>query len=318
MSYYSEKWKSKRQSLLSEKEERKYKLVVVPRGSSLEAELFDDPLRQKAREKRESSWDSSEIEDEADEQDYKVLSDGYRFERGFASPSAYKKARSLFEYTIYSNCYDDNEIKAMVNRAINKAVFGTHDYRKYFHLSEYDSLTELPPEYLFRLTKLLTEFSDFTAEENAESIDVNFVSVGGILKVMKKMGLFPEADVIIWTKVAGVSYEGRQEFLKKCQPGDKLELIRNRNNEYDKNAIAVFHEDNQLGFLCTELAEKLAPLFDNGREFSCEVLALIGEEEKSGLRISIKQEGGRDDIPAGLYDINAGGEFIRDIIKKRY
>ena len=274
---------------LSGEPERKYKLVIVPKGKSVDSELNDELADKDA--------------------------DCYKFERGFTSAQDYKAARENFDFTFESLCSEDGELRAMVNRVINKAVFGTYSYRKYFNLDDDDPLTKLPPEYLFRLTSLMTKFCDQMEEEMMNNLDLDmYVSAGGILKVLREMGLIRKSDMIIRTKVVGVTYEGRQDIVRKCRPGDRLELIRNRNNEHDKNAVAVFLGDDQAGFLCRELAEKIAPLLDNEREFFCVVAETTGGEElSSGLRIDIRQKGGTGKPPAGLYDINAGSDYIDDL-----
>lgn len=104
-------------------------------------------------------------------------------------------------------------------------------------------------------------------------------------------------EIVIKTKVVGVTYEGRQSVIATMSESDKLDLLRNRNNEKDENAIAVFYGDEQIGFLCRELAEKLAPLMDDGNEFSCEVSEITGGENclSYGVNIEIKQSGDFDE-----------------------
>lgn len=104
-------------------------------------------------------------------------------------------------------------------------------------------------------------------------------------------------EIVIKTKVVGVTYEGRQSVIANMSEFDELDLVRNRNNEKDENAIAVFYEDDQIGFLCKELAEKLAPLMDEGKEFSCEVSEITGGKNglSYGVNIEIRQEGDTDE-----------------------
>lgn len=104
-------------------------------------------------------------------------------------------------------------------------------------------------------------------------------------------------EIVIKTKVVGVTYEGRQSVIANMSEFDELDLVRNRNNGRDKNAIAVFYEDDQIGFLCKELAEKLAPLMDEGKEFSCEVSEITGGKNglSYGVNIEIRQEGDTDE-----------------------
>lgn len=324
MARYSEKYFSdhelrKLKRELSGEPERKYKLVIVPKGKNVDSELNDELAGKDYRRGKDIAPKESmdvDFDDEEDGfEDEQSKDDYYKFERGFASAQEYKAAREDFDFKFELLCSGDGELRAMVNRVINKAVFGTYHYRKYFNLSDDDPLTKLPPEYLFRLTSLMTKFCDQLEEEQMNNLDLDmYVSAGGILKVLKRMGLIRKSDMVIRTKVVGVTYEGRQDIVRKCRPGDRLELIRNRNNEHDKNAVAVFFGDDQAGFLCRELAEKIAPLLDNEREFFCVVAETTGGEElSSGLRIDIRQKGGTGKPPAGLYDINAGSDYIDDL-----
>jgi hypothetical protein len=67
------------------------------------------------------------------------------------------------------------------------------------------------------------------------------------------------------TRVAGVSHKNesgpsRQVCVESLKPYDEIWLSRDSNNRFDKNAVGVFSENGQLGFLPKEVAEKLADL----------------------------------------------------------
>lgn len=66
-------------------------------------------------------------------------------------------------------------------------------------------------------------------------------------------------------EVSGTQYEGRSDRIEKVQVGDKLELVREPNNPYDKNAIGVQNADGSLGHLPWYIVEKLSPLMDAGK-----------------------------------------------------
>lgn len=91
-----------------------------------------------------------------------------------------------------------------------------------------------------------------------------------------------------FTKIAGVTYYNRQEYIKSCYKGQQLDLIRDKFNEYDKNAIAVYAGDNQIGFIAKYLAEKLALQMDTGTMFSCYVEDVTGKDAKfRGVNVKI-------------------------------
>ena len=65
------------------------------------------------------------------------------------------------------------------------------------------------------------------------------------------------------TKLAGVTFEGRQERRGRLAPGAPLRLVRQPDNEFDANACALFDPHGaQVGFLNRRLAAVLAPSID--------------------------------------------------------
>ncbi|MGL5417342.1 MAG: HIRAN domain-containing protein [Clostridium sp.] len=68
----------------------------------------------------------------------------------------------------------------------------------------------------------------------------------------------------LYTKVVGVTFEGRQRLVPKCRSGSKLRLVREKNNPYDENAIAVYNGLEQIGYIRRELAMELAKKIDSG------------------------------------------------------
>lgn len=99
----------------------------------------------------------------------------------------------------------------------------------------------------------------------------------------------PSSDVI-FTKVVGVTKgEDRQDLIAYLKAGEELVLKRDRENEFDKNAIKVLNkEGEQLGWINRELAAELAPELDAGREFKALVTEVTGgTEDKPTLGCNI-------------------------------
>lgn len=91
-----------------------------------------------------------------------------------------------------------------------------------------------------------------------------------------------------FSTVAGVTFEGRQEYVKKCRLGQELELIRDKMNVHDRNAIAVYAGDNQVGYIKKEIAAKMAPKMDSGTKYRCFVENITGQEYNNyGINIKI-------------------------------
>jgi single-stranded-DNA-specific exonuclease len=93
------------------------------------------------------------------------------------------------------------------------------------------------------------------------------------------------------TKIAGVSFEGRQDVIAGLRSGAPLRLIRQSDNPHDANAIAVFYGDLQLGFLNRNMASHLAPPIDAGARYRATIASLTGGAEKHrGVNIRVERD----------------------------
>jgi single-stranded-DNA-specific exonuclease len=86
------------------------------------------------------------------------------------------------------------------------------------------------------------------------------------------------------TKLAGVSFEGRQDVIAGLHAGAPLELRRQADNPYDFNAIAVHYGELQLGFFNKRLAAHIAPLMDAGARYGARVASLTGGRSTGELK----------------------------------
>ncbi|MGA8575260.1 MAG: helicase-related protein [Candidatus Cybelea sp.] len=101
------------------------------------------------------------------------------------------------------------------------------------------------------------------------------------------------------TKIAGVSFEGRQDLIAGLRAGAPLQLHRQPNNPYDGNAIAVHYGNLQLGFFNKRLAAHIAPLIDAGARYVVHIASLTGrstgagpDEKHRGVNIFVERDGG--------------------------
>jgi len=69
----------------------------------------------------------------------------------------------------------------------------------------------------------------------------------------------------VTTRVAGVTFEGRQSVIARLTYGDNLVLVREPDNPHDSNAIKVVWEQTgeQVGYINKNLAKNIAPIIDN-------------------------------------------------------
>jgi len=82
--------------------------------------------------------------------------------------------------------------------------------------------------------------------------------------------------------LAGVSFENRQELILKLEVNEKMELVRDPKNIYDKYAIKVFDSNNNhIGWIPKEIAEILAPEMDAGINWKATMEKVTGTEEQT-------------------------------------
>lgn len=77
-------------------------------------------------------------------------------------------------------------------------------------------------------------------------------------------------------KVVGVTFanedgSSRQAIIKSMANNSPVRLKREPTNIYDKNAVAVFYMDQQIGYIGKQFAQILAPLMDQGRVFNAKI-----------------------------------------------
>lgn len=103
---------------------------------------------------------------------------------------------------------------------------------------------------------------DAPADDDHVYLDGLFAR-GDTFLVRERYAHIIDADSF-FSKVAGVTFEGRQDIIARLSPDMPLMLVRDADNPYDANAIGVFAEAGQIGFLNKELAAKLASAIDDG------------------------------------------------------
>lgn len=90
------------------------------------------------------------------------------------------------------------------------------------------------------------------------------------------------------TKLAGVTFEGRQDTVARLVPGAPLRLVRQPDNPHDANACALVDtHGEQVGFLNRRLAAELAPVIDAGVAYDVEVTEVTGGEEGRSLGVNV-------------------------------
>ncbi len=90
------------------------------------------------------------------------------------------------------------------------------------------------------------------------------------------------------TKLAGVTFEGRQAVLERLQPGAPLRFERQADNPHDPNACAVFDPHGaHVGYLNRRLAAVLAPAMDAGVDYDVEVSEVTGGQAGQSRGVNV-------------------------------
>ncbi len=92
-----------------------------------------------------------------------------------------------------------------------------------------------------------------------------------------------------YTKVSGVTYGERQRYIATLRAGEQLSMRRERQNQFDQNAIALYDSrEHHLGYVPKEIASNLAPIMDAGERLDAVVMSVSGGNGYSyGLNIKI-------------------------------
>ena len=120
----------------------------------------------------------------------------------------------------------------------------------------------------------------------AELVEDLFARADEILAREEYAGI-EEADSF-HTKLAGVTFEGRQEVVVRLTSGTPLRVVRQPDNTHDPNAIALHDAHGmQVGFFNRRLAGVLAPVIDAGVEYDVEVTEVTGGDAGRALGVNV-------------------------------
>jgi hypothetical protein len=81
--------------------------------------------------------------------------------------------------------------------------------------------------------------------------------------------------------IAGGHFHGLEAALGRIEPGTKFALVREADNPYDANAVAVYLDGLKLGFIPREANSPVARLLDRGERVSAQVLRMLDIQRAS-------------------------------------
>lgn len=77
--------------------------------------------------------------------------------------------------------------------------------------------------------------------------------------------------------LAGESFGKRQNHISNAWEGQKVFLVREPGNKYDKNAVlATLENGNDLGYIGKDNSEWIAEIIDGGRPIEAKIKVIIG------------------------------------------
>ena len=90
----------------------------------------------------------------------------------------------------------------------------------------------------------------------------NLITVSG-LSVLPKTNLSQNKKVFLhYFYVRGFQYYEGENLFPKMKLGESLDLVREPDNKFDESAIAVFFQNQKIGFIPAESNETLSKLID--------------------------------------------------------
>ena len=122
-----------------------------------------------------------------------------------------------------------------------------------------------------------------------------------------------------FTKVVGVTFEGRQDVIEGLRPDVAVELRREPNNTFDPNAIAVHFGELQIGYLRKQIARRLAEKFDTGERYRARIASVTGGGARSsGVNLFITRDRPKREraVPSGSSKYSRD-EVLRALIGDR-
>jgi len=93
-----------------------------------------------------------------------------------------------------------------------------------------------------------------------------------------------------FTKVVGVTFGERQQVIQKIRAGERVELKRETDNPFDRQAIGVYYQGQSIGYLQARLARNLAPALEKQTSYEAYVTQITGQGERYlGVNLCVRK-----------------------------
>ena len=79
--------------------------------------------------------------------------------------------------------------------------------------------------------------------------------------------------------IAGYQYHQGEKFEKQFEPGTDFSLKHEPENPFNENAVAVYYNDNRIGFIPTDWSHEVANKLKNGKNVKARVASFEPDAE---------------------------------------
>jgi CpXC protein/HIRAN domain len=79
--------------------------------------------------------------------------------------------------------------------------------------------------------------------------------------------------------VAGFPYHAGPKLIDRLNVGDLLRLVREHDNPHDTRAVAIYYEDDRIGYVPRSQNHDIAAQLDQGKRLGCRITAINAEED---------------------------------------
>jgi hypothetical protein len=123
-------------------------------------------------------------------------------------------------------------------------------------------------------------------ESNQSLIKINSSLLAALSKGGISINVMPKDILVLECLVAGTSFRRLKEVESLLQTEVKLKMKREVDNKFDEFAVALYFENEKIGYIPRDKNEVIARLLDAGKSFFAGIKAK--EWEGNWLKIEVK------------------------------
>ena len=79
--------------------------------------------------------------------------------------------------------------------------------------------------------------------------------------------------------VAGFPYHAGPKLIDRLNVGDLLRLVREHDNPHDTRAVAIYYQEDRIGYVPRNQNHDIARQLDRGKRLGCRITAINAEED---------------------------------------